>query len=152
MLGLPRGTVLLCSHDPAWDLEARCTALRLKEILGDTAIRIEHVGSSAIPSIPAKPIVDLAVGVSDFGAVLSCVPALETAGFFYRPGKDDLPEQLLFACGSYYAGAGDLQTHFIHVVKYGGEVFCGRESPLRSGTKRKSCALPPLSRPTGRRT
>jgi len=43
---------------------------------------------------------------------------LEKKGFYYRP-KVDLGEQLLFASGSYYDGTGEIQTHFIHVVKTG---------------------------------
>ena len=50
--------------------------------------------------------------------VLQFEEELKKQGFYYRP-KVDLGEQLLFASGSYYDGTGDLQTHFIHIVKAG---------------------------------
>ena len=58
-----------------------------------------------------------AVAADDFNRILALREPLERAGFYYRP--DRLEGQLLFACGSFYDGSGDLQTHFIHVVPTG---------------------------------
>ena len=118
MLGLKRGTVQLCEHEQAWEIEAQNTILRLKEILGAVIKDIQHVGSTSIPSIKAKPIIDIAIAVDDFEDVLLLEEELKKQGFYYRP-KVDLGEQLLFASGSYYDSTGDLQTHFIHIVKTG---------------------------------
>ncbi len=118
MLGLKRGTVMLCAHEKEWETEAQSTVILLKQILGTAVNDIQHVGSTAIPSIKAKPIIDIAVSTDDFGKVLSAAEELEREGFYYRPNAN-LGEQLLFACGSYYNGTGDLQTHFIHIVKTG---------------------------------
>lgn len=118
MLGLKRDTVQLCEHEQAWEIEAQNTILRLKEILGAVIKDIQHVGSTSIPSIKAKPIIDIAIAVDDFEDVLLLEEELKKQGFYYRP-KVDLGEQLLFASGSYYDGTGDLQTHFIHIVKTG---------------------------------
>ena len=119
-LGLKRGTVALFPHETEWEAKAARTIETLKRILGDAATDIQHVGSTAIPSIKAKPIIDIAVAVSDFDAVLQKQAELEKAGFYYRKSGEDLPEQLLFARGSFYEGTGDVQTHFIHVVKADG--------------------------------
>ena len=118
MLGLKRDTVQLCEHEQAWEIEAQNTILRLKEILGAVIKDIQHVGSTSIPSIKAKPIIDIAIAVDDFEDVLLLEEELKKQGFYYRP-KVDLGEQLLFASGSYYDSTGDLQTHFIHIVKTG---------------------------------
>ena len=118
MLGLKRGTVQLCEHEQAWEIEAQNTIFRLKEILGAVIKDIQHVGSTSIPSIKAKPIIDIAIAVDDFEDVLLLEEELKKQGFYYRP-QVDLGEQLLFASGSYYDGTGDLQTHFIHIVKTG---------------------------------
>lgn len=118
MLGLKPGTVQLCEHEQAWEIQAQNTILRLKEILGAVIKDIQHVGSTSIPSIKAKPIIDIAIAVDDFEDVLLLEEELKKQGFYYRP-KVDLSEQLLFASGSYYDGTGDLQTHFIHIVKTG---------------------------------
>ena len=115
MIGLKRGTVALLPHDEQWDKIAADTIIELKNIFGETAIDIQHVGSTAIKRIKAKPIIDIAVAVNNFDDALKLESRLKNAGFYYR-SKHDMPGQRLWACGSYYDGTGDLQTHFIHVV------------------------------------
>ena len=113
-LGLKRGTVALVPHETAWEAEAARTIAKLKGILGDVAVDIQHVGSTAIPAICAKPIVDIAVAVRSFADINAKQAELEAQGFYRRSWNDE--DQELFACGSYYDGTGDKQTHFIHVV------------------------------------
>lgn len=117
MLGLKRCTVKLCDHEQEWEIEAKNTILLLKNILGDIIVDIQHVGSTAIPTIKAKPIIDIAVAVNDFSDVLKLENELKIKGFYYIPTNEN--SQLLFACGGYYDGTGDNQTHFIHVVLKG---------------------------------
>lgn len=118
MIGLKRGTVMLCDHQKEWETEAQNTIMRLKKILGPVIRDIQHVGSTAIKAIKAKPIIDIGIAVDSFDDVLVYQEQLEAAGFYYRPNSD-LGEQLLFASGSLYERTGDLQTHFIHIVKTG---------------------------------
>ncbi len=118
MIGLKRGTVRVVPHEQEWETEAQNTISRLKRILGPAAREFQHVGSTAVPSIKAKPIIDIAVAVDRFEDVLALQKELRDEGFYYRP-KASPAEQLLLACGSYYDGSGDLQTHFIHVVLTG---------------------------------
>ena len=113
-LGLKRGTVALVPHEAAWEAEAARTIEKLKGILGDTAVDIQHVGSTAIPAICAKPIVDIAVAVRSFADINAMQAELEARGFYRRSWNDE--DQELFACGSWYDGTGDKQTHFIHVT------------------------------------
>ncbi len=120
MLGLKRGAVALCPHEKAWETEAQETMARLRQILGPVVVEMAHVGSTAIPTIQAKPIIDIAVAVDDFDALLAYEKQLRAAGFYYRPNAQaGVRGQLLFASGSYYDGSGDLQTHFIHIVHTG---------------------------------
>ena len=114
MIGLKRGAVQLCEHEKEWEIEAQNTISRLRRILNPVIKEIQHVGSTSILTIKAKPIIDIAIAVDDFEDVLSYEKELKEAGFYYRPNR--IGEQLLFACGNYYDGTGDLQTHFIHVV------------------------------------
>lgn len=117
MIGLKRGTVKLCEHEKEWETEAQNTILRLQKILGNVIKDIQHVGSTSIVSIKAKPIIDIAVAVDHFDDILAFERELRDDGFYYRPNAQaSVRDQLLFACGSYYDGSGDLQTHFIHVV------------------------------------
>ncbi len=117
MIGLRRGDVRLFEHSREWEIEGERTVNELRKILGADARDIQHVGSTSIKSIKAKPIIDIAVGTNDFNRILAHEDELLKAGCHYRPNHDMGGAQLLFACGSYYEG-GDMQTHFIHVVKY----------------------------------
>lgn len=117
MIGLKRGTIRLCEHQAEWDEEANRTIKILKQLLGDADDDVQHVGSTSIPSIKAKPIIDIAVATKDFDKILDVKDKLHKNGFYYLGHHDDLGEQLLFASGSFYDGTGDVQTHFIHVVK-----------------------------------
>ncbi len=118
MIGLKRGTVALYPHEKEWEYEAKRTIEKLKSILGEIVVNIQHVGSTAIKSICAKPIIDIAVGVTSFDEILKKKAELEENGFYFRESRFE--NQLLFACGSYYDGTGEEQTHFIHIVIYGG--------------------------------
>lgn len=120
MIGLPRGTVKLYDHEKEWEKEAQNTISLLEKILGNVIKDIQHVGSTSILSIKAKPIIDIAVAVDDFSEILAFEKELKKNGFYYRPNARTsvkIENQLLFACGNYYEGTGNLQTHFIHVVR-----------------------------------
>lgn len=116
MLGLKRGRVALYDHEEAWEKEAQKTIEKLKSICSDVICDIAHVGSTAVKSIKAKPIIDVAVSTESFGEFLRYEKQLSNNGFYYRP-DDKINNQLLFACGPFYDGTGEEQTHFIHVVK-----------------------------------
>ena len=81
-LGLKRGTVQLEPHDKQWDEAAIQTIKILKSILGDDAIDIQHIGSTAIPAIKAETIIDIAVGVTDFERIISHNEKLENEWIF----------------------------------------------------------------------
>ena len=64
MIGLKRGTVKLVPHNSKWEELFKKEKQLLKKTFGDTILGIEHIGSTAIPNIPAKPIIDIDVGVA----------------------------------------------------------------------------------------
>ena len=78
MLGLSQGEVKLVEYDDAWDADARQTIDLLRGIVGDVAIDIQHVGSTAVPGLLAKPIIDIAVGVRSPEDVLPFIPPART--------------------------------------------------------------------------
>ena len=116
MLGLKRGTVSLMPHDPQWALRAADTITLLKSALQDAAVDIQHVGSTAIMGIHAKPIIDIAVGMRNFSVVPDYIPILEPLGIHYR--KQDVQGQHLFIVGE-----GDIRTHHIHFVEWNDETW-----------------------------
>ena len=115
MIGLKRGTVELHPHDPQWDICASQTISTLKEILGDVACDIRHVGSTSIPAIKAKPIIDIAVAVPHLEDILPFIPQMRAHGFHHKDVGHD--QQVFFSAGDF---EHDIRTHHIHVVEYQG--------------------------------
>lgn len=114
MIGLKRGIVELLDHQTEWELNAKEIIVKLKDIFGDVATDIQHVGSTAIRGIKAKPIIDIAVSAADFTEVEALTAALKAEGLLRRGWEDDT--QMLFAIGD-YSKADGIVTHFIHIVK-----------------------------------
>src|SRR3712207_3646011 len=77
-------TPVVADHDPAWPARVAEVAARLRSALGDAALGIEHIGSTSVPRLAAKPIIDVLVVVADVDAEPSYVAALEGAGFVLR--------------------------------------------------------------------
>lgn len=117
MIGLKRGTVELCDHDVLWEENAKETMKKLISIFGENATEVQHVGSTSILPIKAKPIIDIAVAVNSFDDVMALIPKLEQSGFIHRPQNHEPPE-VYFSCGDEQA---DTRTHHILVVKAGGK-------------------------------
>ncbi len=82
-LGLQRNTIKLVDHDAVWKEIAFQTTQELWKIFGPVAKDIQHIGSTSIESIKAKPIIDLAVAVDDFSMFQPLIPKLEREGYTY---------------------------------------------------------------------
>lgn len=121
-IGLKKGEVLLCNHDPQWEDAAKQTIRILYEILGDTAIDIQHVGSTSVKSIQAKPVIDLIVGVRAFEDIKRFSNVLEANVFFFV-GCEGTERQPVYQCGEYDAIQKEMTflTHYIHIVKFGSQ-------------------------------
>ena len=115
MIGLKKGTVKLVPHQKEWNENAESIIKLLKQLLGDTALDIQHIGSTSVFSIHAKPIIDIAVGVTDFEKIMSYNEQLQKDGIFYR--GSDVENQILYVMGDMEK---DIRTHHIHVVKWNG--------------------------------
>ena len=90
------GPVMLSEYDPSWpELYAR-EEERIRAALGDRALLVEHVGSTSVPGLPAKPIVDIVLAVADSADEESYVPVLEAAGYVLRIREPEWFEHRLF--------------------------------------------------------
>ena len=87
-IGMKRGTVFLEPHLTEWEIAAKEAIRTIKSILGDIAADIQHIGSTSIKAIKAKPIIDIAVAVNDFEAVLQKRAELEKRMLFPALTKD----------------------------------------------------------------
>jgi GrpB-like predicted nucleotidyltransferase (UPF0157 family) len=76
-LGLRRGVVEVVPYDARWLTIFEETAAELRSTLGDSILAIHHVGSTSVPNLCAKPVLDVLVSVPDFDAALQLVPRIE---------------------------------------------------------------------------
>ncbi|HET8969162.1 MAG TPA: GrpB family protein [Gaiellaceae bacterium] len=89
-------TIHLAEYDPAWPTLFEREAERIRSALGDRALRIEHVGSTSVPGLPAKPVIDIDLVVRDSSDEAAFVPSLEAAGYVLRIREPDWFEHRLF--------------------------------------------------------
>jgi GrpB-like predicted nucleotidyltransferase (UPF0157 family) len=75
------GPIYLVEYDPEWPCHFQKEAHRIQAALGDRALRIEHTGSTSVPDLPAKPVIDIVLAVADSAQEAEYVPALERAGY-----------------------------------------------------------------------
>ncbi len=113
-VGLYRGKVRLEAHQKEWEILAEETIRTMRQILKEDVVDIQHVGSTSIRGILAKPIIDIAVGVTDFAKMRAHDAELAAQGILYR--KEERPGQILYIMGDPDSG---FRTHFIHVVIWG---------------------------------
>ena len=93
------GKVRIVEYDPAWPGLFRREAGRVRAALGNKALRIKHVGSTSVPGLPAKPIIDMLLVVADSADEKAYVPAMEEAGYTLRIREPHWHEHRLFKSG-----------------------------------------------------
>jgi len=102
----------LSDHDSLWPDLYREEEKRIRTAVGDLVIQMEHIGSTAIPEIKAKPIIDILAGVARLDIGLRCKGPLESIGYEYieRAG----------IANDHVFGKGKPRTHYLHIVEYEG--------------------------------
>jgi GrpB-like predicted nucleotidyltransferase (UPF0157 family) len=88
--------ITLVASDPAWPQLFACEAERVRAALGNGAIVLEHVGSTSVPGLAAKPLIDMLLVVADSTDEAAYVPALEAAGYVLHIREPDLDEHRMF--------------------------------------------------------
>lgn len=108
--GLTPGSVVLAEHNPQWAVLYEEEAARLREALGSVVLGMEHYGSTSIPGIKAKPIIDILVGVRRLDDALDHIAAMSAIGYDYAADAG-VPRHHIF-------GKGVARTHIVHFVEY----------------------------------
>jgi len=95
--GRPRhdGPIVLVNYDPAWPMRFEREAERIRAALDDQVLLLEHAGSTSVPGLAAKPIIDIVLAVPDSTDEDAYVPALEAAGYILRVREPDWYEHRL---------------------------------------------------------
>ena len=79
----PQTPIAIVERDPSWPAQFDELAARIRRSLGDRVLELDHVGSTSVPDLPAKPIIDIDLTVADSGDEAAYIPALEGAGFVF---------------------------------------------------------------------
>lgn len=106
-LGLPRDRVMLRTYTEAWAQLFHLEKEQIIALLGDRILDIRHVGSTSIPGMPAKPILDIGIAVFNYEKAFDCVPLMERLGYEHR-GEFGIPRR-------HYFVKGDPSTHHVHM-------------------------------------
>ena len=88
--------ILLVPYHSEWPKNFDREAKRIKRALSERAITVEHIGSTAVPGLVAKPIIDILLAVADSADEASYVPALQAAGYVLRIREPDWHQHRLF--------------------------------------------------------
>ena len=109
--------IVIVDYDPLWPEQFAAEAARVQAALGDDlVITVEHFGSTAVPGLSAKPIIDLLVAVRSLPEVRqSGISALESLGYSYW-SDDPAPDRMFFVKGLPPHGP---RSHHVHVVEPG---------------------------------
>lgn len=104
--------IIIAPYDPAWPEKFEKEANMLRDLLGDLAVQIHHIGSTAVPGLAAKPIIDILLEVSNLDALDDHSDGFLTLG--YEPkGAFGIPGRRYFRKGA------DRRTHHIHAFRTG---------------------------------
>jgi GrpB-like predicted nucleotidyltransferase (UPF0157 family) len=114
-LGLPQGKVRLCEPTPRWTALFDEEARRLNTALHKFGAAVEHCGSTSVPGVPAKPILDVLVGIPGRIDVASIRNSLAPLGYDHATWAG-VPGHEVF-------GKGDPRTHLVHVVPLNGAAW-----------------------------
>jgi GrpB-like predicted nucleotidyltransferase (UPF0157 family) len=99
-------TIVMADYDLAWPERFRQEEVRIVAALGEAALSVEHIGSTSVPGLAAKPIVDILLVVENSGEEASYLPALEEAGYVLRVREPDFHEHRMFR-----TAAKDVHVH-----------------------------------------
>lgn len=117
MIGLARGTVKIVPFQAEWKNLFEREAVLLRRVIGKDALRIEHIGSTAIEGMCAKPIIDLVVAIENLADAKVWIAKLEELGYEFRPDNNP-PDRLFFAKGEHIC-----RTHHLSLTEPDSQFF-----------------------------
>lgn len=106
-------TVEIKDYDPEWPKAYELEKSRIMKKLGELVLEIEHIGSTAVPGISAKPVIDILIAVRNMGRAMECAMRLADLGYEHVQSEDEVERLFLFR--------GTPRTHHIHIVEHGSE-------------------------------
>ena len=110
MLGLDRKSIELVPHQIEWKSLFESEANLLHEVIGNHLVAVEHIGSTSIVGLDAKPIIDILVGVRKIEDAENCIEPLTRIGYQYR-GEAGIAGRFYFR-----KGTCEVSTHHLNIV------------------------------------
>jgi GrpB-like predicted nucleotidyltransferase (UPF0157 family) len=110
MIGLERGVVRLAPYTTDWERLFEEERTRLQSAIGEHVLDIQHVGSTSIPGMTAKPIIDIAIAVESFEAASACIEPMKQIGYEYA-GENGIPRR------HYFVKRDPSTTHHVHMLE-----------------------------------
>jgi len=133
--------IVVVDYDPTWPGRFRREEAKIRAALGEVALSVEHIGSTSVPGLAAKPIVDILLVVEDSGEEASYLPALEEVGYVLRVREPDFHEHRMFRTPEkdvhlhvYSAGSPEIERYLLLRDRLRENV---EERELYVGTKRE---------------
>jgi GrpB-like predicted nucleotidyltransferase (UPF0157 family) len=105
-----QGAIRLVEYDPEWPRRFDREAAKIRAALGDHGLRLEHAGSTSVPGLPAKPIIDIVLAVADSGDEAGYAAPLEVAGYRLRVREPKWHQHRMFV-----SPAEDVNLHVFSV-------------------------------------
>ena len=142
LLGAPeRVEIRVVDHEPSWARRFETEAVRIRGALGDGAVMVEHIGSTSVPGLAAKPIIDICLVVEDSSDESTYVPPLEAAGYELRVREPDWHEHRMLRTPErdvhvhvFTRGSAQIQRHLAFRDRLRAEP---RDRALYEATKRQ---------------
>ena len=108
------GPVIIVEYDRGWPRMFEDEKGRILAVIGPHLVAIEHIGSTAVPGLAAKPIIDILAGVRRLEDARECIAPLAGIGYDYVPEFEvDLPERRYFR-----KGRNERHTHHLHMIEF----------------------------------
>ena len=116
--------ILVVRYDPRWPILFEQEKAEIIAALGSSLLMVEHLGSTAVPGLAAKPIIDIGLGIRSLAEAPALLPSIARLGYAYEPTLEQLlPERRFF-----WKGTPSLHTYHLHLAEMDNPVLL---RPLR---------------------
>ncbi|MBD1941889.1 GrpB family protein, partial [Coleofasciculus sp. FACHB-712] len=105
--------IQVVDYDTNWPIQFEQEKLQILHALGNAVLDIHHIGSTSVPGLAAKPIIDILVGLEELPPSVDQITSVETLGYLYQ-GELGVP-------GRHFFRKGMPRTHHLHLVKRGNQ-------------------------------
>lgn len=108
---MEKAPIVIVEYDPQWPILFEQEKKAIWAAIGQFVRGIEHMGSTAVPGLPAKPLIDICVGLQDIDDAMKCIEPLKALGYEYVPEYEKvLPDRRYFR-----KGLPGKRTHHLHM-------------------------------------